>query len=433
MSQQEQIETGTTPPEVKEESAPSRREQETMSSNEALARIREGKEIKDARIERLVFKGTFTEKIRLVNVTLVQPRFDGATFEAEVLMNHSTIDRPHFGNQSTFNKGWDLTGSTLKRWQMLRLTIRGLLQLEHTVVHGKFLINQCKIELIRLWEARFHGWAELKKSEFFENADFRSFHADEGFVLYQCEFHKSVLFRGSAVHKKMDFTTSQFHGILDLSKMKLHDYVYMESIVLAEESRLAFGNIVGDRILIRPDQLDGRLLSEEKEDYLAAMHEYAFFKRVYETLHHYDREDWAFYRFKVNQRRCCDRSWWKPWTKVGQFLDWLVLDHGCGYCTNPYRAIRTALLLILLFALLYSVNIEVFEAQSNRPFDEKITTFRNRAMISLFQSVAAFTSGLGGPSEMPSGWIGIPLMIEALLGLLLWGLFIVAFSRKVIR
>jgi len=44
-----------------------------------------------------------------------------------------------------------------------------------------------------------------------------------------------------------------------------------------------------------------------------------------------------------------------------------------------------------------------------------------------------FTSGLSGIGDIAHGWMNVPLMIESLLGTLLWGLFIVAFSRKVIR
>ena len=33
------------------------------------------------------------------------------------------------------------------------------------------------------------------------------------------------------------------------------------------------------------------------------MQEYGLLKRVFEGLHRYEQEDWAFYRFKVNQRR----------------------------------------------------------------------------------------------------------------------------------
>src|SRR3712207_8038178 len=58
-----------------------------------------------------------------------------------------------------------------------------------------------------------------------------------------------------------------------------------------------------------------------------AMHEYALLKRSSGTLHRFEQEDWAYYRFKVNQRRCCNRSWLRPWTKLAQLLDWLLLDH----------------------------------------------------------------------------------------------------------
>jgi hypothetical protein len=49
-------------------------------------------------------------------------------------------------------------------------------------------------------------------------------------------------------------------------------------------------------------------------------------------------------------------------------------------------------------------------------------------------TVSVFTSGFGGDQfNTAHGWVLIPLNIEALAGTLLWGLFVVAFSRKVIR
>jgi len=41
-----------------------------------------------------------------------------------------------------------------------------------------------------------------------------------------------------------------------------------------------------------------------------------------------------------------------------------------------------------------------------------------------------FTSGLSGIRDAAKGWMNIPLIVEAFLGTLLWGLFIVAFSRR---
>jgi ribonuclease BN (tRNA processing enzyme) len=43
------------------------------------------------------------------------------------------------------------------------------------------------------------------------------------------------------------------------------------------------------------------------------------------------------------------------------------------------------------------------------------------------------TSGFGDIRGAAQGWMNVPLSAESLLGTLLWGLFIVAFSRKVIH
>ena len=99
--------------------------------------------------------------------------------------------------------------------------------------------------------------------------------------------------------------------------------------------QFAFTNALAERILVRPEQLDGRLASEQAGDHAQAMQEYGLLKRVFEGLHRYEQEDWAFYRFKVNQRLSKPRSWRRPWSKLAQFGDWLLLDRGCGYGTSP--------------------------------------------------------------------------------------------------
>src|SRR5262249_40059424 len=156
--------------------------------------------------------------------------------------------------------------------------------------------------------------------------------------------------------------------------------------------------------------------SEQQRDYKAAMHEYAFLKRAFESLHSYDQEDWAYYHFKVNQRRSSSRSWWRPWTKLTQFLDWLLLDHGCGYCTDPFRAVRTAGLIILVFGVIYMVGIESFHLHdTTMPFGGEATAWPNRVAIGLFKSVAIFTSGISGMGDMARGWMNLPLIVESLL------------------
>jgi hypothetical protein len=64
------------------------------------------------------------------------------------------------------------------------------------------------------------------------------------------------------------------------------------------------------------------------------------------------------------------------------------------------------------------------------PFENEAANPANRVVVGLFTSVSVFTSGLSG-IKAAVGWMNVPLIVEALLGTLLWGLFIVAFSRKV--
>ncbi len=407
-----------------------------LPADEALERLRRGEVLQNVRIERLRFRGDFALPVKMRNVLLVRPQFEGASFQSEVVLAHCTLDRPQFRRKNVFGHNLVLTGATLVSANIREITVQGAFCCDNLQSRGRLLVSKAHFEgAVRFWDARFRGWVEFRDCAFAAEADFRSSHAEEGMVWQRCRFAANVLFRGTTVCKKWDGTASRYEGLLDFSKAKLHDYVYLEGIEQGERQQFAFANALAERILVRSEQLVGRLASEEKRDYAQAMHEYAFLKRAFSGLHRYEQEDWAFYRFKVNQRRCRGRSWLRPWTKLTQLVDWLLLDHGCGYCTNPFRAVRTALLIILGFALVYMLGIEYFHIDK-KPFidaDPSRLGLHNRVMISLLTSVSVFTSGLSGIRDLAKGWMNIPLIVESLLGTLLWGLFIVAFSRKVIR
>jgi hypothetical protein len=413
-----------------EEAAPPRKK---LSPAEALERLRRGEALSNVSVERLRFTGEFTQPVKLYHVTLVQPQFEGATFRAELRMERCTLERPRFNKPTVCAGDLVLSGSTLVLTQMRNLTVQGKMACDNVQTRGKLLVQRCRFEgPVRFWEASFRGWVEFKECEFLGETDLRSFNAEEGFILTRCRCMGNVLFRGSSVDKKWDGNGTRFEGLLDFSKAKLHDFVYLETIEQGDKQRFAFSNALAEHILVRTEQLEGRLKSEEEKDYTQAMHEYALLKRSFGALHRFDQEDWAYYRFKVNQRRGSNRSWLRPWTRLTQLLDWLLLDHGCGYCTNPYRAVRTGALIIVLFALLYAVRIDTLYLEKT-PFDGEKGDLANRIVLGLFTSVSVFTSGLSGIRDAAKGWMNVPLIVEALLGTLLWGLFIVAFSRKVIR
>jgi hypothetical protein len=401
---------------------------------DVLALIAAGKPVYGARICRLKLRGEFAGPVVFRNCVLVQPEFGPATVRGDLTFAGCRIDRPIFSKPVTVEGRFALNNCTVVKGMIARLTVAGPAFFGGTVYRGKFTLAECQFGgKVSFWEARFECWADVKGCRFAGEADLRSLHADQGLVLTKCEFAGDFLFRGATVCKKFQADGCAFAKLLDLSKAKFHDFAYLEGILPGPDMRLALANAVGERLLVRPDQVEGRLASEEAGQHAQAMHEYGLLKKCYQAQHRYADEDWAFYRFKVNQRRACPAAWRRPWTKARRFCDWLFLDVGCGYGTNPARAVRMAGVIILGFALLYGVGIEQFYAEK-RPFpDAELTDVSNRAMLGLTTSVSVFTSGMGGIREVAKGWMNVPVMVESVLGTLLFGLFIVAFSRKVIR
>ncbi len=405
-----------------------------MAPAEALARLAEGKPVENVRIRRLTLKGEFDKPVLFKNCILTQPEFAGGIFKDELAFSNCTLDRPYFTKAVTVEGNFRFHNSTANKAAISRLTVKGMTFLGDSTYKGKLTFANCRFQnKVSLWEAKLECWTDFKGCTFNAEADFRSLHADQGFVAAKCTFHGDFLFRGSTVTKKFQLDGCRFEKLLDISKAKFHDYAYLEGIEQGPEMRLAMANAVGERLLITPGQVEGRLASELAGQNAQAMHEYGFLKKCYQSQHRFPEEDWAFYRFKVNQRLAGQATWKKPWTKARRFCDWLFLDIGCGYGTNPARAVRMAIVIILGFALLYGGNVDEFHNEKVPFPSEPETATANRVMIGLTTSVSVFTSGMGGIREIAKGWMNVPVMAESILGTLLFGLFIVAFSRKVIR
>ncbi|VTR98119.1 hypothetical protein [Tuwongella immobilis] len=405
-----------------------------LPAHEVLEKIRNGETISNVRINRLRLRGEFTTPVRFKNCTVSRLIIENATFTEDVQFFRCTLDRPDSSRKNIFAKGLDLNESTIIRGTFRGLHVRGQLSCREIRAKGKLLFADAEFQKVFFWDANIEGWFEFKNCKLEGSGDFRSMQMAEGCNFIGCQFQQEFLLRGTSVTKKLDFGNSRFEKMLDLSKAKLYDFVYLEEIHQGEQQQFAFENAIAERIRIRPEQVEGRLASEQTGKYESAMQEYGLLKQCFQNLHRFDQEDWAFYRFKVNQRRGVGRSWKRPWTKVGQFANWLFLDLGCGYGTNPFRAVVAAMVIILSFGLIYSVGIEQFNIDASEyPFEGAVTDVVNRTVIGMMTSMAVFTSGLGDSLGRAHGWMNLPLIVEAFLGTLLFGLFIVAFSRKVIR
>lgn len=422
-------------PVVRSESG-SERDWPVITAADALAQLQTKGTLARVTVSGLRLRGEFTLPISFNHVRLIRPTFEGAIFKDTVEFIGCTLQRAVFNRRTTFEKSVRFSGAcTLRRADFGNVVFTGNARFDGSVCEGSLKFWDCEFTSgCRFWDARIGGWTEFTRCQFKDEADFRSMHVDQGLQFTQCVFTGDALLRGTYVAKKLDFTTSRFEKLLDFSKAKLHDFVYLETIDQGPAQTFAFSNMIGERLLISSRQLAGRVVSESKQDYSVAMLEFGLLKRNFESLHRYDDEDWAFYRFKVNQRRSRATSWLRPWTKLLRLADKVLLDWGCGYGTNPFRAVTTALIIVLLFGALYGAESHHFDAVSPPlgflPKDGLV----NRAVFGLMTSVSVFTAGFSGDHlRSAHGWVLLPLASEALLGTLLWGLFIVAFSRKVIR
>ena len=405
-----------------------------LAPDQVFELLKAGKVIEHARVRRLKFRGAFDYAVRFRNCTLVQCEFDGATFREAVSFASCGLDRVTFHRPCTFEKGFEAVHSCLNKPTVRNATFRGEVCFAYTEFRGKIAFSDCTFEArASFWEACFGTWVDFKKCEFRGEADFRTVTAAQGFVLTKCTFRGDFLLRGATVEKKFQADGSRFEGLLDLSKAKLRDFAYLETIDQGPTQTFAFLNAIAELVRVRPAQVEGRLASENAGRHEDAMQEYGLLKTCYQALHRYDCEDWAFYRFKVNQRRAKRYTWAKPWVAWRAAAEWLFLDVGCGYGTNPARAVRMAAVIILGFALAYALNVEMFYADK-LPFpDRERDGWLNATMVGLITSVSVFTSGMGGIREVAQGWMNVLVMVESIMGTLLFGLFIVAFSRKVIR
>ena len=403
-----------------------------MSAAEAREKLKAGQSIRYARIVNLTLNGKFDQPIQIKDCELVTPCFDKAELSQRVALIHCRIIRPRI-QRTVFAAGLNLAASTVMFGTVKDTTVKGTLGGQHLHTEGSLRFEKCDFERVNFWEAQFSGWLTFARCQFREKADLRSLSAAEGVSCVDCHFEHDVLLRGSTVTKKLDFQGTRFDSLVDFSKAKLHDFVYMQETEQAPSQRFAFVNTLAERILIEPEQLAGRLASEQAGDHEVACQEYGLLMRNFETLHRYEEQDWAIYRFKVSERRARPRSWCRPWTKLLQFANWLFLDLACGYGTNPLRAVGAAVVLLLVFAPLYMVGIDHF--QLDGPLVGSTTySFANRLVFGIVTSISVLTAGFTGDQLTSArGWVLLPLACEALLGTLLWGFFIVAFSRKVIR
>ena len=248
---------------------------------DVLALVAAGKPVENVRVRRLKLKGEFATAVTFKNCTLVQPEFGAATFKGDLAFVGCVLDRPLFAKPVTVEGNFGLNGSTVSKARFFQLTVCGKAFFSGAEFRGKAMFEKCEFrQKVSWWEARLECWGEFKACGFLQENDLRSVHCDQGLTFAGCTFAGDFLLRGATVCKKVQVDGCRFERLLDVSKAKLHDFVYLETIEQGPEMRFAFGNAVAERLLVRPEQVEGRLASELAGQHEQAMHEYGLWATV---------------------------------------------------------------------------------------------------------------------------------------------------------
>ncbi len=411
-----------------------------------LAAVMHGETIKRVVCEGFnLSKKTISHRVEIVKSTLTRANLKGGVFEKAVIFRNCVIENLDI-QRATFRKGITFEACEFRSpvTTFKGFTCEGDFRIRDCTVSGKLLIANARIAgTLDAWDATFTGWVDFRNVNFGGVADFRSIDSDEGFVFTSCTFEKSALFRGASIAKKFAFVRDcKLAGCLDLQKARLHGYCYFDELIFGDEATISVWNCTPNALLIKARQIEGRLQPLKDGDHAKAAEEYGVLKNNYQRLNWLDDEDWAYYHFKREQRlaRHGQRG------RLSRFFEYMIFDLACAYGTSPLRVLGTAAIIITFFALVYTglllgipgdaadmqtairdghPGLPVYEIFGATPVDKVLSAF--------IHATSAFVSGFDGVDKNVEGWPSILLTIEGLLGMLVLGLFIVAFSRKVVR
>lgn len=314
-----------------------------------------------------------------------------------------------------FEDGIDLHGLNLQHIILPHAHLEGA-NLKNANLEGACLSN-AHLERANLWSANL-DWAQLDEAHL-EEADLRFANLKSAFIInaYLKEAqlyyaHLDEAFLSNADLEGANLDAAQLEGT-DLSSAKL-TRADLRDVKFHRDTNLEgteWGNFI----------LGAERTGEGKEKYKgyrgdtlrAAEATYRNFKIWYTEHGFYDIAGKFFYREMEARRKA--QSWKMPHLKL---WNW-ILRILCGYGEKPERVIVSAAVVIFGLALIYSAIGTI-----------TITSFGENLYYSAISFIAL---GYGSWVKEASGWVKGLGVFEAFIGVFMMALFLVTFTRKMIR
>ncbi len=334
----------------------------------------------------------FSQDVNLDRVVWKQHAdFRSCQFEGTFSCRGSTLDRGFFGR------------GVFQHWADLSEFNANELDFRETTFRTGLAMTRADLGNTTFEEAQVLGPADFTGSVFSAMANFQKAHLSDA-CFKSVQFSGPVTFQESTIAGKGDFNQAKFLGTT------------------------CFLNFSTADLLLSWEQVRGSLRSEATRNYDEARMEYGFLKNHFERHNEYDDMDNAHRMFKRCERKSKPFARGRPYRYFSKPLNALLLDLGSGYGTKPMNVGVLTLVTIVLFATVYAM------------FSQQIMLGGETAAglqdfgFHLYYSFVVFIS-VGAENLHPDylGWLKYVVAAEGFSGFFLMTLFVVTFTRKVIR
>jgi len=370
--------------------------------------------------------------------------FGKATFKEHANFKEATFDGSAGFEEAIFEVYADFRKATFKR----HINFRKATFKRHTEFIEAIFEGQTDFR-----KAIFEGSANFGKATFEDDADFRL-----KYFARVIHFLRIKVFSG----KKLFIRLNNQGGKISFERAYLEN-VYL-NVELNEGVLIDFTNTLLRNTQIKKDQIENHLLHEKKKKFSQAKEIFLLLKNNFHSIGRYDDESWAYKKEKDMERLSQSFPYYKAtlknenkkesfpiikWVQKGNFKKWITSAFSnmiYGYGEKPWNVIKTAVAIILIFALSFSFiglgNPEIIELKgtaihqnSGKVIDLTSKGFLKNNLIrnfpdSLYFSLITFTT-LGYGDFRPLEGIGRILAgSEAFIGAIMMALFVYTFARR---
>ncbi|UCE07494.1 MAG: potassium channel family protein [bacterium] len=358
---------------------------------------------------------TFADRIEFRHATIKQGSFVNIQCEKLVLLSEIKSQELNF-QHARFHDLLDFTRANIKdtiKFDSVLFDKQASFDhslFGHTSFNQAQFNQNCSFRFVN-----FNQETTFQRVAFHGEVDFRNAGFDGNVNFYDAKFNYRAYMRNVDFQRLADFRSANFEEKVDFTDAKFHKSVCFEAL-MAED------------VVLNWLQIKGKLINHQQKKFEPTMKEYGLLKTLFEKQNNYKDMDRAYRMFKRMERKSEKLSLTNPLKLLKKLFNFLILDLGSGYGTRPFNIALTTVIIILLFGIFYNFFNDqiIIDTQQSSPI-------KNLLFCIYFSFLSFVTLGAENLYADYSGWLKYVVAAQAFVGFFLMTLFVVTFTRKVIR